>query len=323
MMDGGRSPSWGSASAKDCARSWKVSQAATAWQQMFGTCLIRLALKSLVVGGYISDPTQLAPSVRNLASCPRLQQPLRNLVYSLLHSQECSFLLQLAFCAPCPPSVPVLPRFPREARLGTQSRIQDTPLPWAMSVAHHHDPEATTPSLARIDSRKSKAASTVDVDTQDLDYDSPARPVGALPVPPADTKGLHRALSARQVSMIAIAGTIGTGLFLGTGRSLAQGGPASILLCYGIIGFIVYITLLLLGEMATQYPVAGEFYSLHPYRMLLCTRVPGGRTCEMGHVTNPSFFRFLQRICYPVLLSLVRLRSFMELLVQRRDLRRV
>jgi amino acid permease len=69
--------------------------------------------------------------------------------------------------------------------------------------------------------------------------------------------GLHRGLSARQVQMIAIGGTIGTGLFLGTGRSLAQGGPASMLICYGIVGFIVYVTLLLLGEMATQYPVAG------------------------------------------------------------------
>lgn len=72
-------------------------------------------------------------------------------------------------------------------------------------------------------------------------------------------KGLHRGLSARQVQMIAIAGTIGTGLFLGTGRSLAQGGPASMLICYTIVGFIVYVTLLLLGEMATQYPVAGSF----------------------------------------------------------------
>ncbi|KAF8177040.1 amino acid permease-domain-containing protein [Pholiota molesta] len=63
----------------------------------------------------------------------------------------------------------------------------------------------------------------------------------------------------RQVQMIAIAGTIGTGLFLGTGRSLAQGGPASMLICYSVVGFIVYVTLLLLGEMATQYPVAGSF----------------------------------------------------------------
>ncbi|KZT65962.1 hypothetical protein DAEQUDRAFT_675950 [Daedalea quercina L-15889] len=58
--------------------------------------------------------------------------------------------------------------------------------------------------------------------------------------------------------MIAIAGTIGTGLFLGTGKSLAQGGPASMLICYGLVGGIVYVTLLLLGEMATQYPVAGN-----------------------------------------------------------------
>ncbi|KZT43418.1 hypothetical protein SISSUDRAFT_978607 [Sistotremastrum suecicum HHB10207 ss-3] len=59
--------------------------------------------------------------------------------------------------------------------------------------------------------------------------------------------------------MIAVAGTIGTGLFLGTGKSLAEGGPASILICYSLVGFVVYITLLLLGEMATQYPVAGSF----------------------------------------------------------------
>lgn len=94
--------------------------------------------------------------------------------------------------------------------------------------------------------------------------DTEELPVGALPSPPVDNarkNGLHRGLSARQVQMIAIGGTIGTGLFLGTGRSLAQGGPASMLICYAIIGFIVYITLLLLGEMATQYPVAGELYS--------------------------------------------------------------
>ncbi|GJJ11925.1 hypothetical protein Clacol_006163 [Clathrus columnatus] len=69
----------------------------------------------------------------------------------------------------------------------------------------------------------------------------------------AEAGGLHRGLSARQVQMIAI------GLFLGTGRSLAQGGPASILICYSIIGAVVYVTLLLLGEMGTQYPVSGSF----------------------------------------------------------------
>jgi amino acid transporter, AAT family len=73
------------------------------------------------------------------------------------------------------------------------------------------------------------------------------------------TGRLKRGLSGRQVQMIAIAGTIGTGLFLGTGRSLAQGGPASMIVCYAIVGFIVYVALLLLGEMATQYPVAGTY----------------------------------------------------------------
>jgi AAT family amino acid transporter len=76
-----------------------------------------------------------------------------------------------------------------------------------------------------------------------------------------DGSRLQRRLSARQVQMIAIAGTIGTGLFLGTGRSLATGGPASMLICYLVIGFIVYVTLLLLGEMSTQYPVAGASHA--------------------------------------------------------------
>jgi amino acid transporter, AAT family len=50
---------------------------------------------------------------------------------------------------------------------------------------------------------------------------------------------LHRSLSARQVQTIALGGAIGTGLFLGTGRSLAAGGPGTMLVCYSITGFIV------------------------------------------------------------------------------------
>jgi amino acid transporter, AAT family len=70
---------------------------------------------------------------------------------------------------------------------------------------------------------------------------------------------LNRSLTARQVQMIAIAGVIGTGLFLGTGKSLATGGPASMLICYLIMGIIVYFTMIALGEMSTFIPVAGSF----------------------------------------------------------------
>lgn len=70
---------------------------------------------------------------------------------------------------------------------------------------------------------------------------------------------LNRSLSARQVQMIAIGGTIGTGLFLGTGSSLATGGPASMLIAYAISGGIVFVTMLSLGEMAAFVPVAGSF----------------------------------------------------------------
>ena len=70
---------------------------------------------------------------------------------------------------------------------------------------------------------------------------------------------LARKLSARQVQMIALGGTIGTGLFLGTGKSLATGGPASMLIAYFIVGAIVFLTMLALGEMAAHVPIAGSF----------------------------------------------------------------
>lgn len=81
--------------------------------------------------------------------------------------------------------------------------------------------------------------------------------VSATPFVNADK--LARRLSARQVQMIAIGGTIGTGLFLGTGQSIATGGPASTLIAYAIVGGIVFVTMLSLGEMAAFVPVAGSF----------------------------------------------------------------
>lgn len=72
-------------------------------------------------------------------------------------------------------------------------------------------------------------------------------------------ESLHRGLKARQISMIAIGGAVGTGLIIGTGSALAKAGPASILIAYSMIGFLVYVVMCSLGEMATWMPAAGGF----------------------------------------------------------------
>ncbi|QRV74899.1 amino acid permease [Ceratobasidium sp. AG-Ba] len=70
---------------------------------------------------------------------------------------------------------------------------------------------------------------------------------------------VHRRLKARHLAMIALGGTIGTGLFVGSGAALAKGGPVGTLLGYFIMGCVVYCMMIALGEMATLFPVAGGF----------------------------------------------------------------
>jgi len=70
---------------------------------------------------------------------------------------------------------------------------------------------------------------------------------------------LLRRLKGRHLQMIAIGGSIGTGLFIGTGRALAHGGPGSILIAYSLIGVMMFCTVQALGEMAVMFPVAGSF----------------------------------------------------------------
>ncbi|PNS17827.1 Cationic amino acid transporter 1 [Sphaceloma murrayae] len=70
---------------------------------------------------------------------------------------------------------------------------------------------------------------------------------------------LERKLKGRHLQMIAIGGSIGTGLFVGSGTVLANGGPASVIIAYCIIGIMLYCTVHALGEMAVIFPVAGSF----------------------------------------------------------------
>ncbi|KAH8676750.1 general amino-acid permease-like protein GAP1 [Tricladium varicosporioides] len=70
---------------------------------------------------------------------------------------------------------------------------------------------------------------------------------------------LARRLKGRHLQMIAIGGSIGTGLFVASGKALEAGGPASLLICFSLIGIMLYCTVHALGEMAVLFPVAGSF----------------------------------------------------------------
>ncbi|KAI9053565.1 hypothetical protein LZ554_002519 [Drepanopeziza brunnea f. sp. 'monogermtubi'] len=70
---------------------------------------------------------------------------------------------------------------------------------------------------------------------------------------------LARKLKGRHLQMIAIGGSIGTGLFVASGKALEAGGPASLLISFSLIGIMLYCTMHALGEMAVLFPVAGSF----------------------------------------------------------------
>ena len=71
--------------------------------------------------------------------------------------------------------------------------------------------------------------------------------------------GLHRKLKARHLRMIAIGGSIGTGLFVASGSALAIGGPAALVLDFTIVGFMLFNVCMALGELAVTFPVSGSF----------------------------------------------------------------
>ncbi len=71
--------------------------------------------------------------------------------------------------------------------------------------------------------------------------------------------GLHRALKARHLSMIALGGALGSGLLITTGATLSKGGPAALLISYCVIGSLVIVVLTAIGEIATWRPIASGF----------------------------------------------------------------
>lgn len=74
----------------------------------------------------------------------------------------------------------------------------------------------------------------------------------------ARESGLRRAVSARQMAMIALGSSIGTGLFLGAGIAIATAGPA-VLISYVIGAVIALIMMYSLAEITVVHPTAGAF----------------------------------------------------------------
>lgn len=78
------------------------------------------------------------------------------------------------------------------------------------------------------------------------------------PEKPVSPDGLQAGLKNRHLSMIAIGGVIGAGLFVGSGAGIAAAGPA-ILLSYALVGLMVVFVMRMLGEMAAARPSSGSF----------------------------------------------------------------
>jgi len=71
-------------------------------------------------------------------------------------------------------------------------------------------------------------------------------------------QGLRKDLSARQMAMIAVGGSIGTGLFLGSGAAIQVAGPA-VIISFLLSALIAWTVAMALGEMSSMHPAAGSF----------------------------------------------------------------
>ena len=69
---------------------------------------------------------------------------------------------------------------------------------------------------------------------------------------------MERGLKPRHVEMIALGGTIGVGLFMGSANTIQMAGP-SVLLCYAVTGVVMFFIMRIMGEMLYQEPVTGSF----------------------------------------------------------------
>jgi yeast amino acid transporter len=80
--------------------------------------------------------------------------------------------------------------------------------------------------------------------------------------------GTKRGIKSRHAQMLAIGGTIGTGLFVGTGQALALCGPAFLFCAYLLICILVYSIATATTEMATYMPLRGTSMAYYANRLV-------------------------------------------------------
>src|ERR1700752_1881592 len=73
-----------------------------------------------------------------------------------------------------------------------------------------------------------------------------------------EEQGLHHKLTAGQMAMVAVGGSIGTGLLLGSATAIGLAGPA-VILSFVLAAFINFTVACALGELACAHPAAGSF----------------------------------------------------------------
>ncbi|MEK4760992.1 amino acid permease [Viridibacillus sp. FSL E2-0187] len=84
-----------------------------------------------------------------------------------------------------------------------------------------------------------------------------------------DSNQLKRSMKSRHLLMLSLGGVIGTGLFLNVGYTINQAGAGGAIIGYLIGGFILYMVMTCLGELAVHMPVTGSFQTyatkyIHP-----------------------------------------------------------
>jgi len=91
-------------------------------------------------------------------------------------------------------------------------------------------------------------------------------PSTTVRTPQESDASLTHGLKQRHLSMIALGGVIGAGLFVGSGAGIAAAGP-SIVLAYTLSGLLVVLVMRMLGEMSATHPSSGSF-SAHAERAI-------------------------------------------------------